>query len=297
MNTNQLECFLTVADTLNFARAAEELHVTQPAVTQQIHTLEDELGTKLFRRTTRSVELTPEGILFMNDAKNILDISEQAIKRFTQPCYSSQEWQILNIGSHTHGEIDLLTDVLSLMREEVPNFHPLFQVVSFQHLFGLLEEEKVDVILSFYETHPKQKNIHYKELSKISMAGFMPATHPCAHVQSLNLDDLKHSTLVLADPRKCPDQLAEINHHLIQDRAISDFFLCDSSESALTLAKAGYGIAILPDLITESDPALQSVPLSETTFLSYGIYYKNLKEKPLLKRFLKLVQEHWHRYT
>ena len=44
MNTSQLACFLTVAETLNFAMAAERLHITQPAVTQQIRTLEDELG-------------------------------------------------------------------------------------------------------------------------------------------------------------------------------------------------------------------------------------------------------------
>lgn len=48
MNTTQLLCFLTVAETLNFARAAEQLHVTQPAVTQQIHSLETELNLHLF---------------------------------------------------------------------------------------------------------------------------------------------------------------------------------------------------------------------------------------------------------
>ena len=48
MNTTQLTCFLTVAETLNFAKAAQQLHVTQPAVTQQIHALEEELSFRLF---------------------------------------------------------------------------------------------------------------------------------------------------------------------------------------------------------------------------------------------------------
>ena len=48
MNEFQLSCFLAVADCLNFARAAEQLHVTQPAVTQQIHSLENEYGCRLF---------------------------------------------------------------------------------------------------------------------------------------------------------------------------------------------------------------------------------------------------------
>ena len=54
MNTFQLSCFLAVAAYLNFAQAAPSLHVTHPAVSQQIPSLEQELNVKLFRRTTRS---------------------------------------------------------------------------------------------------------------------------------------------------------------------------------------------------------------------------------------------------
>ena len=64
MNTQQLETFVQVAENLNFARAASILHITQPAVTHQIVSLEGELDAKLFIRTTRSVKLTPEGGVF-----------------------------------------------------------------------------------------------------------------------------------------------------------------------------------------------------------------------------------------
>lgn len=59
MNTQQLESFVQVAENLNFARAAEVLNITQSAVSRQINSLEDELGTKLFHRSTRTVSLTP----------------------------------------------------------------------------------------------------------------------------------------------------------------------------------------------------------------------------------------------
>ena len=65
MNTTQLECFMTVANFLNFSRAAEVLRITQPAVSHQINTLEDELGVKLFHRNSKSVRLTREGYLFV----------------------------------------------------------------------------------------------------------------------------------------------------------------------------------------------------------------------------------------
>ena len=68
MNTTQLECFLAVAEHLNFSRASEELKMTQPAVSHQIRTLEEELGVKLFMRTSKNVSLTSEGIRFLPDA-------------------------------------------------------------------------------------------------------------------------------------------------------------------------------------------------------------------------------------
>ena len=73
MNTQQLESFVQVAENLNFARAAEVLNITQSAVSRQINSLEDELGTKLFHRSTRTVALTPAGISFLDDAKEMDD--------------------------------------------------------------------------------------------------------------------------------------------------------------------------------------------------------------------------------
>ena len=82
MNTFQLACFVAVAHTLSFARAAEQLHVTQPAVTHQIKVLEQELGTALFYRSTRSVALTKNGQLFLEDARQILELEHRAKARF-----------------------------------------------------------------------------------------------------------------------------------------------------------------------------------------------------------------------
>lgn len=74
MNTTQLRCFLSVAEYLSFARAAEQLNMTQPAISHQISSLEKELDVQLFVRTTRSVTLTEEGSIFINDAKNIVKL-------------------------------------------------------------------------------------------------------------------------------------------------------------------------------------------------------------------------------
>lgn len=73
MNTQQLECFVRVADKLNFTKASEELYLSTPTVTHHIKSLEEELGAKLFYRTSKVVQLTEIGSLFYSDAKEILN--------------------------------------------------------------------------------------------------------------------------------------------------------------------------------------------------------------------------------
>ena len=136
MNTFQLTCFLTAAETLSFVKAAKQLNVTQPAITHQIRSLEDELNTQLFKRTTRSVEITQEGLIFLNDAKNVLNIITLAKKRFEEPVVD--ERQFFSIGCHGNNELRLFPGILRQMAEACPTLNPVFQVVPFQHLYQLI---------------------------------------------------------------------------------------------------------------------------------------------------------------
>jgi hypothetical protein len=77
----QMRYFVAVAEHGNFTRAADELHVAQQAVSQQIRALEATLGATLFRRNSRNVELTPEGEVFLADARRVLAASDTAVRR------------------------------------------------------------------------------------------------------------------------------------------------------------------------------------------------------------------------
>lgn len=76
-----LRSFVAVADLGSLSRAAEAVHVTQSAVSAQIKRLEDQLGCRLFTRTTRSVALTPQGEVLLGYARSILTLNEQAVLR------------------------------------------------------------------------------------------------------------------------------------------------------------------------------------------------------------------------
>ena len=291
MNTFQLTCFLTVAETLSFVKAAKQLHVTQPAITHQIRSLEEELNTQLFRRTTRTVEITQEGLLFLNDAKNVLDIITLAKKRFEEPVID--ERQFFSIGCHSHTEMYLLPDILREMAQSHKTLHPIFQVVPFQHLYQLLEEEAVDVVLAFREKEHKKGSSIYRELAQVPAAAVLPADHPLAEKKLLGGEDLRDQRLLLLDPQRCPDRLNAVQHCLATERAVSDLLMCGSADACITLAKAGFGIAVQPDFPSLRDPALAYIPIEDAEPLSYGAYYKSVTGKPLLKAFLQLCKEYF----
>ena len=291
MNTFQLTCFLTVAETLSFAKAARLLNVTQPAVTHQIHSLEEELNAKLFKRTTRSVEITQEGLIFLNDAKNVLNIISLAKKRFEEP--AADERQFFSIGCHSHNEMYLLPGILRQMADSCPMLYPVFQVVPFQHLYQLLDEEAVDVIIAFQEKSSKKIDGIYKELTQVRITGVLPATHPLAEKELLDEDDLRTQRLLLLDPQICPDNLNAVQHELTTGRAVSELLMCGSADACITLAKAGFGIAVQPDFPALRDPALAYIPIKDVEPLSYGAYYKSVTGKPMLKLFLQLCKDNF----
>lgn len=288
MNMMQLVCFLTVAETLSFARAAEQLHVTQPAVTQQIHALESELNLQLFRRTTRTVELTRDGLVFLGDAKEMVEIYARVKKR--AECAVADARESFVIGCHSNNDIFFLAQTLEKMKAQFANLYPVFRVVPFQHLYQRLSEEAVDIVVAFRENELK-KAIHYQELMKVPVVGIAKERPDGMQKDELRLCDLKRAPVVVLGPQKCPEAYRKLLHRVLEDRSPTEIYFCDTIEAALTLAQAGYGLAILPDFFEDRNPRLQYFPIAESEPISYGVCYKTLAGHPLRRAFIKLAKE------
>ena len=141
MELNQLRTFQLVASHKSFSRAAEELHLTQPAVTQQIKNLENELGEPLFDRLGRSQALTPAGEVFLIYTQQILNLTEQAADTVRQ---FSQVRGRLTIGAGTTNTIFRLPEILRSYREKHPQIEIRIRSGSSDLITGLVYENAVD---------------------------------------------------------------------------------------------------------------------------------------------------------
>jgi len=114
-----LRYFLAVAEELNFSRAAERLHIAQPALSAQIRALESQVGCELFARTTRKVELTANGEMLLEDARDILERVDSAVAKLQAA--SRGERGLLRIGFVAHGAGETGTEIMRRFAEAFPS--------------------------------------------------------------------------------------------------------------------------------------------------------------------------------
>ena len=181
---------------LNFSRAAEHLRITQPAVSHQINTLEDELGVKLFHRTSKMVRLTQAGHLFTQYAGEILKLTGLSKARIRE-CQETLP-QRLGIGCRNFIELRLLGPVLARLRTEVPNLMPILRLVPFASLDNLLEEGDVQVLLSTQDAAPAKAV--YRELASCPLVCICAKDHPLAAHSQLTLRQLREGGRVATCP-------------------------------------------------------------------------------------------------
>jgi DNA-binding transcriptional LysR family regulator len=118
LELRHLRYFLAVAEELNFSRAAERLHIAQPALSAQIRTLETQLGCELFHRTTRKVELTAAGQLLLPDARELVERSDLAAAKLVAAARGQQG--VLRVGFVAHAAGEISTEILRRFGAEYP---------------------------------------------------------------------------------------------------------------------------------------------------------------------------------
>lgn len=288
MNTVQLECFIEVSECLNFSRAAENLKMTQPAVSHQINSLEAELGTKLFNRTSKSVELTRDGIRFIGPANDALKILGNAKMRISDKSVS--EILPISIVCREINMTQVLPEVLKNVVRELPLCRPSVKIAPFMPVSAVTENETADVIFSYKSDVPAQSRIIYKELKKCPLCCVCSENSEFAQKDKIKSEELTTQSMALISRHRNIPELFKVAASSAAALKQSQIYLCNDYESAKPLIQAGLCCCMQPDLPAKKEDGLKYIPISDSSPVSFGVYYSTLKSNPVLKRFIEITR-------
>lgn len=265
-----LSAFVALAEEQHFRRAAERLHLTQPVLSRHLQQLEREVGVRLLERTTRRVELTDAGRVFLDASRQLLHDAERAAVRAQRAAHGEIGW--LTLGFVDSAAFALLPALLRELAEARPELTVRLRELSTEPQLVALRED-VDVgVLREVDT---AEGLVVRPLVTEPLCAALPSGHPLAERDGLRLAELADEPFVLF-PRP---QVPRVHDHLLA--------ICDTAgfrprirahalqyTTLLALVSAGQGVALVPTAARAiRRPDVAMVPLTDrhaTSQLSLG---------------------------
>jgi DNA-binding transcriptional LysR family regulator len=180
--------FTVVAEQLNFARAAEELHVAQPSLSRQIQRLENTLGVRLLERTTQGSRLTAAGAAFLPKAQQLLHGAQQAV----QTALAAAPARTITIG---YVDDLVITPAVRNLRHRYPDAHVRTRHLGSQDASTLLERQ-VDVLVTRTPLPIPTEDLKVTVLYSEARVLLVPASHRLAGKESVTAGDIAAEPLV-----------------------------------------------------------------------------------------------------
>ncbi len=258
MEMHQLRYVVAVARTGNFSRAAEQCHVAQPSLSQQIQKLEEELGERLFDRMQREARLTAAGESFLPRALRILEEVDLARRDAT-------EATDLHRGTLTIGVLPtiapyLLPEVLVAFTGRYPGVEIVVQEDTTARLLQLARTYEVDFALA---SNPiSDERLEVRELFTEDLLLALPAGHALAKRTALRAADLDGQRFIVMKDGHClGDQVLRFCERQDVTPAIS--FRSSQLETIQALVASGFGLALVPAMATRAarSPLVEFRPL------------------------------------
>jgi DNA-binding transcriptional LysR family regulator len=241
--------FKTVAEQQSFTRAAEKLRIAQPAISQQIKTLEEELQVKLLVRTKRSVKLTAAGDAFLRQAKEILDRVEQS--RVEARRAAQGETGTLSIGFFKTGSFLFLPDLIHAYRTQYPAVRIQLHEQTPSEQLDSLELGRIDVGFTFALPKIKSGRFVQELLYRDCIVAVLPDRHALACSQKISLEKLANENWVILNRSKAPE-LVDGFRLLCKSACFSPRVVNDpgSMQTVLAMVAAGIGVSLAPGCIS-----------------------------------------------
>ena len=242
MEMRQLRYFTVLAQELSFTRAAHKLHVSQPPLSFQIASLEEELGTRLFDRTSRSVQLSAAGAAFLPHARAVLERLEQARTQVRQVAQGFEGSVHMGLaGSHFFGP---LPHFIAAFRQSRPKVDMvLHEMMPTDHLQAL-HDGTVDI--SLMRSPSEHPGLQAQLLWRDPVVAALPLGHRLAGRKRIELADLQDDAFVMLRPgssvyaQKVFDACVAAGFvHRVMQQVIE-------APAMVNLVAAGLGVALVP---------------------------------------------------
>jgi DNA-binding transcriptional LysR family regulator len=247
MELRHLRYFVAVAEELHFTRAAQRLHLGQPPLSAQIQALEREVGAQLLERTKRSVRLTDAGRLFLDDARRILALSDQAGENARRA--SRGEIGQLRVGFTSSMPFsEILPRVVNLYRQRYPQVNLSLQEMATMRQIEAIAGRTLD--LGFIRTPELgvDAGVELTTLRHDPLVVVLPTTHRLARRKTVKIEDLNGEGFVIYS-RDVGTGLHTQVMKLCRAKGFELTIAQEAREAStiIGLVAAGCGISVLPE--------------------------------------------------
>jgi LysR family transcriptional activator of glutamate synthase operon len=243
MNLRQLRYLVALADERHFTRAAAREHVAQPALSQQIRSLEAEVGMALVERTTRKVALTQAGELLVARARRAL--AELDAGQAELQSLAGVQAGRLSVGAlHTMGPVDLSL-LLATFHQRYPAVELIVREQSSEELAAMLRDDEVDLAFLSVTERIQRPGLTLRPLVSEELVVVLAAGHPLAARKRLRIADLADEPFISF---RVGARLRELLMRAAAGAGFEPRIALESNESRRirSLVSYGLGVAILP---------------------------------------------------
>jgi DNA-binding transcriptional LysR family regulator len=291
MESRQLRSFLAVADCLHFRRAANQLHLSQPALSLQIKAIEAELGVRLLERNRQETSLTYAGTIFQKDARDLLARAERGKERAQQAAKGLTG--LVRVGFiSTAAAAHILPPLISRFRQTHPEIQLSLQNLATSNQISMLNDGTLDIgffRLPIATPDPLVILPIYEE----PLVLLLPESDPLAGKRNLQWTDLKNSSFIVYSRHHAPayhDWILRI----LNDTGITPIISQEAGEmyTLVALVAVGLGVAVapastqsyrLPGIVVRRMPSLPRVQVA--------LAHRADNLAPACRRFVELAQE------
>lgn len=270
MELNQIRCFIAVAEELHFGHAAQKLDLLPSALGRYIKLLEEDLGTRLLSRSTRNVSLTPDGALFLDEAREILNRADALRLRFKRR--ARQNTERLRIGAIDSAAVTLIPHILHHFRAIWPQVEIHYIEEKTSKLIPKLKSGSLDLI--FIRPGDKlDETLESQFLFYEDVVLAVSDKHPLAQRSEIYIDDLMDLPLIVPD-RKVRPHSYDLTLSLFDGAAFKPRLvkIADEKQTIINMVAADLGAAIMPRWITRMSAL-------NLTFIPLASEYQNIRKK------------------